>query len=134
MSDPNRPPARPVDIVLAPSNEVLVSWSDGHASVYDAAFLRKECPCATCRDERERPKAPEPPKGALKMYPGKWVDKVEPTRLEYVGNYALGIVWNDGHQSGIYSFRFLRELCPCDECRARAAAAAAEPAGGAPSA
>ncbi len=117
-----RPPARPVDIVLAPSNEILVSWSDGHASVYDAGYLRKECPCATCRDERERPKAPEV-KGALKMYPGKFVDRVEPTRLEYVGNYALGIVWNDGHQSGIYSFRFLRELCPCDECGAARRAA-----------
>jgi DUF971 family protein len=29
-----------------------------------------------------------------------------------VGNYALRIDWSDTHGSGIYSFQYLREICP----------------------
>lgn len=38
---------------------------------------------------------------------------------ELVGNYAVRFVWRDGHDTGIYEFRALRDLCPCDACRAR---------------
>jgi len=31
---------------------------------------------------------------------------------ELVGNYAMKIEWSDGHDSGIYSFQYLRELDP----------------------
>jgi DUF971 family protein len=34
-------------------------------------------------------------------------------RVETVGNYALQPVWKDGHSYGIYSWDYLRELCPC---------------------
>ena len=37
--------------------------------------------------------------------------------VEPVGNYAFRIEWNDGHNSGIYSYDHLREICPCDECK-----------------
>jgi len=30
-----------------------------------------------------------------------------------VGRYAVQIAWTDGHDSGIYTFEYLRELCPC---------------------
>ena len=33
-----------------------------------------------------------------------------------VGNYALQIDFNDGHATGIFSFDFLRTICPCQEC------------------
>ena len=36
--------------------------------------------------------------------------------VEGVGNYALAPTWQDGHNTGIYSFRLLRGLCPCDDC------------------
>jgi DUF971 family protein len=35
--------------------------------------------------------------------------------LKIVGNYALQLTWADGHNSGIYSWEYLRELCPCVE-------------------
>ena len=44
-------------------------------------------------------------KPALKM------DKVEP-----VGQYAIRIHWNDGHNAGIYSYDYFRGICPCAEC------------------
>jgi DUF971 family protein len=36
--------------------------------------------------------------------------------LASVGNYAVSFTWADGHSTGIYSFRLLRHLCPCDAC------------------
>jgi DUF971 family protein len=36
--------------------------------------------------------------------------------VEPVGNYALRFRWSDGHDTGIYTFDFLRRLCPCAEC------------------
>jgi DUF971 family protein len=46
----------------------------------------------------------------------------KPTQAEPVGRYALRFTWNDGHQHGIYSWQYLREICPCRECRAARAA------------
>jgi DUF971 family protein len=40
----------------------------------------------------------------------------EMAELQRVGNYALQIIWQDGHRAGIYSWDYLRELCPCDIC------------------
>ncbi|MFB3073931.1 MAG: gamma-butyrobetaine hydroxylase-like domain-containing protein [Candidatus Methylomirabilales bacterium] len=39
-----------------------------------------------------------------------------------VGRYALSFTWSDGHSTGIYSFDFLRSLCPCEICRSGAGA------------
>ncbi len=36
--------------------------------------------------------------------------------VEPVGHYAVRIYWSDGHNTGIYSFERLREICPCAEC------------------
>jgi DUF971 family protein len=38
---------------------------------------------------------------------------------DLVGNYALQPIWADGHKFGIYTWDFLRGLCPCEECRAK---------------
>jgi DUF971 family protein len=35
-----------------------------------------------------------------------------------VGNYAIELRWQDGHSTGIYSFEYLRSLCPCTHCTA----------------
>ncbi len=37
---------------------------------------------------------------------------------EAVGKYAIKFNWNDGHELGIYSWQFLRDWCPCEECKA----------------
>ena len=46
--------------------------------------------------------------------------------VEAVGHYAIRIDWNDGHNTGIYSFDHLRKICPCAECKAAKAAAEAQ--------
>ena len=42
------------------------------------------------------------------------------TNVVAVGSYALTIVWEDGHDYGIYNWHYLRALCPCAECRPQA--------------
>jgi DUF971 family protein len=37
---------------------------------------------------------------------------------EAVGKYAIKFNFNDGHELGIYSWQFLRDWCPCEECKA----------------
>jgi DUF971 family protein len=38
-------------------------------------------------------------------------DTLEIVDVEIVGRYALTFRWSDGHETGIYSFRLLREIC-----------------------
>ena len=39
--------------------------------------------------------------------------------VKAVGSYALTIIWEDGHDYGIYNWHYLRALCPCPEDRAK---------------
>ena len=43
-------------------------------------------------------------------------EQTELANLSVVGRYALNLEWADGHQTGIYTYRYLRELCPCGQC------------------
>ena len=46
----------------------------------------------------------------------------KPVSAEGVGKYAIKFSWNDSHDLGIYSWKFLREVCPCEECKKSRAA------------
>ncbi len=56
--------------------------------------------------------------GALPMFK----PSAKPVSAEGIGKYAIRFKWNDGHDLGIYSWQFLREVCPCRECAATRAA------------
>lgn len=112
------PSSDPEHVAVSKSKGLKIDWKDGHHSDYSLAWLRDNCPCASCTGVHGTPpertsysSAPASPfpmfKPALKM-----LDVVP------AGNYALQIKWNDGHQSGIYSWEYLRSICPCEECRA----------------
>ncbi len=97
-----------------------IEWKDGHRSVYTFPYLRDACPCALCNDERDkdgrRPgDPPKPVAGALPLFKAM----ARPTEVEGVGKYAIRFTWNDGHQHGIFSWDYLREWCPCAECKAQ---------------
>src|SRR5580704_3589296 len=57
--DARKKPAN-VKIHVTTGAGVDITWSDGHASHYDFVYLRENCPCATCSDERAK-KAAETP-------------------------------------------------------------------------
>jgi len=95
---------------------VDITWSDGHSSHYDFAYLRDECPCATCNDERIRKSAfagvGPASASALPMFKPKPRAQAATT----VGNYAIQITFTDGHATGIFSYDHLRSICPCSDC------------------
>jgi DUF971 family protein len=112
-----------VKVHLTTGTGVDVEWSDGHQSHYSFSFLRNACPCALCNEEREKSgrEPGEPPKTAPASLP-MFKEKAKPLSAEGVGKYAIKFNWNDSHDLGIYSWRFLRDVCPCEECKkARAA-------------
>ena len=98
------PSAEPVEVRHErAARRVVVTWEDGHASVFPLDYLRSWCPCAMCQGH-----APEA------KYLG--LTGQELMHVEGVGNYAISLTWQDGHNTGIYSFRLLRRLCPCAAC------------------
>ncbi len=108
-----------VKVHLSTGEGVTIEWKDGHLSQYAFPYLRDACPCALCDEERtkagrEAGQPAEPAPGELRMYKAS----AKPISAEPVGKYAMRFKWNDGHELGIYSWQWLRQICPCEECRA----------------
>ena len=100
-----RPP-HPVEVRRdGDARVVRIAWSDGHDGVLPFAHLRGWCPCAACQGHS----------GAKRFIPGGNDDL---QRITTVGRYALGFVWGDGHEPGIYAYPYLRSLCQCAACAA----------------
>jgi len=93
---------------------VTIAWADGHETTYEAEPLRWLCPCAYCRGEAGMP-------GWLDSAPALTPEQVRLTDLHLVGNYAVSPHWADGHRTGFYPFRLLRDRCPCPACAERRA-------------
>ncbi len=95
-----------------------IEWTDGHQSHYVFQWLRDACPCATCEEAR---KEDHRPRGVPAIQPATvfplYKEPVRPKEVTAVGRYALNFKWNDGHETGIYSWDYLREMCQCEECK-----------------
>ena len=107
---------KPMDVkVHVTSGEgVQITWSDGHTSKYPFHYLRDLCPCALCNDEREKNSRMGSKTGTSVLPMFK--PRVTAKSANAVGNYAIQILFSDGHTTGIYSFEHLREICPCEQC------------------
>jgi prepilin-type processing-associated H-X9-DG protein len=122
MPIPLDPRKKPLDVkVRVKTGEgVDITWADGHASHYEFAYLRAECPCATCNDERAKKEAvATAAPGAASFAPlPMFKPKPRAQSAAQVGNYALSISFSDGHSTGRFSYDHLRTICPCAECAA----------------
>jgi ATP-binding protein involved in chromosome partitioning len=78
-----------------------IRWADGHESQYEVRRLRLACSCAHCVDEWS---------GEKRLDATTIPEDVHPLKIQSVGRYAIQIDWSDGHSTGIYSFRQLRNL------------------------
>ena len=95
-----------------------IDWKDGHTSAWNFAWLRVACPCATCHDALEADgRAP----GVAKAKPASLLPMFEapprPTDVTPVGKYALRFKWNDRHETGLYSWTYLRNVCDREMAR-----------------
>ena len=91
----------PVQIVEDSDREITIKWSDDIETRYNAAQLRRSCPCAGCVNEWT---------GEKMLDTGKIADDITFSHTSIVGRYALNFHFSDGHDTGIFSFKYLREL------------------------
>jgi len=115
-----------VKVHVSTNSGVDITWADGHSSHFDFPYLRDQCPCATCNDERDKRSSLAEASPAFRSSPALPMFKPKPraTAATQVGNYAIQISFSDGHSTGIYSYDLLRSICPCAECAKSAAAKA----------
>ena len=103
-------PYRPTNITLNKPEETLeIDWDDGLRSRYPLSQLREACPCVECRGGHANMGMAHAPDDILKLVPSR---SYMITGLSPVGNYALQPSWDDGHETGIYTWEYLRVLSP----------------------
>lgn len=102
---------RPRDLKIDNDNGVMtISWTDGSATRHLISELRKKCPCATCRAEREQLSKQKGPIIRIIKTEGPTVQQAQIIDYAPMGRYALAFTFNDGHNTGIYTYDFLREM------------------------
>ena len=99
---------QPTDMNWIEKGVFGIDWSDGHKGVYPIRYLRLHCPCAGCTDEWT---------GELKLKPDDVPMLIMLKDIEPVGRYALRFKWSDGHDTGLYTFGALRNMCQCQICQ-----------------
>ena len=93
--------AEPVQIIEESDSEVSIKWSDDTVSRFTAAQLRRACPCAGCINEWT---------GEKMLDPAKIADDLTFKKISIVGRYALNFQFSDAHETGIFSFKYLKDL------------------------
>jgi DUF971 family protein len=85
-------------------NELAIQWNDGTESYLNLEMLRRACPCAACGGEPD----------VLGNISGPQVsytpESFQLASFNIVGGYALQPRWRDGHDTGLYTFQYLRRL------------------------
>ncbi|CAN5209780.1 hypothetical protein BH23GEM2_BH23GEM2_24710 [soil metagenome] len=98
----------PVGFRRRDARTLTVLWEDGHRDDFDVRDLRLGCPCALCVEEMS---------GRPLLDPKSVLPDVAPRTISSRGNYAITFEWNDGHGTGIYSFKYLRALAERDAAK-----------------
>ncbi len=78
-----------------------IEWEDGKIQIFPVDILRGFCPCATCQGHG----GGLPTFIKLQRPRGLEIENITP-----VGNYGMCVIWGDGHDTGIYSFRSLLQI------------------------
>jgi DUF971 family protein len=92
----------PLEIAPESPTEMRLAWTTGQRYAVPNLELRFLCPCAGCVDERT---------GERTHQRETLAPDVRATRAQLVGRYALQITWSDGHDTGMYPFERLYEIC-----------------------
>lgn len=90
----------PTPLLLTPIPEdqlLRVLWDDDALNDYPFAYLRGWCPCAVCQGH-----------GGERHFVE--VENPQLVSIDMVGNYAVNPTWDDGHETGIYTYVYLRSL------------------------
>ncbi len=88
---------------------LTVHWSDGRHCTFPLDGLRRACPCAACQGHEKMHELPDPEIFRLPALM-RW----ENVRAEIAGSVGVRLTWDDGHNSGIFTWERLRAMCPCE--------------------
>ncbi|MGC4005347.1 MAG: DUF971 domain-containing protein [Pirellulales bacterium] len=92
----------PIDIqARRDEGRFVFRWADGAETLHPFFDLRCECQCAGCVDENT---------GRRILDPATVPRDVTVQDAKLVGNYAVKITWSDGHDTGLYTWDFMRSL------------------------
>jgi len=87
----------PIKIKLLKSkNQVQFYYNDGNCLILGGSYLRAKSPSAENKKNKENPK-------------NKFLD-IKVVNIEKVGNYAVRFIFDDGHNTGIFSWEYLIEI------------------------
>ena len=82
-----------------------LKFNDGYETQLTSHVLRDNCPCAGCKGEEVLFHKFEPLIRAPISEPGYLLEQAK-----MVGNYAIQLFWGDGHNTGIYTWDYLRKI------------------------
>lgn len=91
----------PLQIIEESDSEISIKWSDETENRFNAADLRRACPCAGCVNEWT---------GEKILKTENIAEDLSFDSISIVGRYALNFRFSDSHDTGIFSFKFLKEL------------------------
>jgi DUF971 family protein len=87
---------------LPAEQALLIAWPDLREAKLNLVALRAQCMCARCVDEITGQRIVD-------------LDGIDPeiaiSDMRLVGNYAVKFIWSDGHDTGLYTWPHLRQLC-----------------------
>ena len=95
----------PKQVKIFEKDKLRITWEDSTETILSLKYMRDECPCAGCKGETILLKTYRPPAPTVitpEMYQVK--------NIEVVGGYAIQVTWKDGHNTGIYSWDFIKQL------------------------
>ena len=99
---------------LSPNNvqvigdELAIVWNDGAESFLKLPDLRRACPCATCGGE------PDVLGTVVRPHVSYTPASFRLRNWQNIGGYALQPTWEDGHNTGLYTFGYLRRLAEAE--------------------
>jgi DUF971 family protein len=97
--------AAPAQTIMFVGSDLVLVWPDGREDYIPLERLRRSCPCAMCKGERDI-------LGNVYRGPQRPLTErsFQPVAHRRVGGYALQIDWADGHNDGLYSWETLRHI------------------------
>lgn len=95
----------PKQIKIFEKDKLMIIWDDESESRISLKYLRDECPCASCKGETVLLKTYRPVKPANTS-----PDMYKIKNIETIGGYAIQITWKDGHNTGIFTWDYLKQL------------------------
>jgi len=107
----------PINLDLKKDEALTIIWDDGLTSIYPIAYLRRLSPSADMRELRK-----SMAKNPLTILPDSMGSSgtLAATGAELVGNYAIKISFSDGHDTGMYTWDYLRQIDPATNTTGRA--------------